>query len=310
MRRLFTVLIWIVLKLDAADRLPAVKAKRVQPTPAAIEAPAVEKKPDSVIEYVAPKLPELDPNTKEVVKLSEAWRNQTSTVSGGPGGTIRFAFGEGLPVLVCAPLRVCDIELQAGEKLSGEPALGDTVRWKMIPSLYGDDAPILIFKPSESGLDSNVVIPTDRRVYKVRLLSRPTEWVTGIAFRYPEEDARKWEMLQAKKEDEKRVQLRNAVVSAEALNFGYTIKGEKKLSYYPLRIFDDGSKTYIQMKPELASREAPALSVIGEDGKGIMTNYRVKDGTYIVDRMFDEAVLKLGVKKSKPVRIIRDGKAS
>ena len=54
-------------------------------------------------------------------------------------------------------------------------------------------------------------------------------------------------------------------------------------------------------------REAPALLVLGKDGKGEMTNYRVKDQTYIVDRLFDRANLVLG-KKAQKVEISRGHK--
>ena len=68
-------------------------------------------------------------------------------------------------------------------------------------------------------------------------------------------------------------------------------------------------KTYIQMPAEIQHREAPALLVIGNDGKGEMTNYRVKDQTYIVDRLFDRANLVLGSgKKAQKVEISREPK--
>jgi type IV secretory pathway VirB9-like protein len=51
------------------------------------------------------------------------------------------------------------------------------------------------------------------------------------------------------------------------------------------------------------------LLVIGTDGKGTMTNYRVQQQTYIVDRLFDRARLVLGNgKKAQKVEISRAGK--
>jgi hypothetical protein len=35
----------------------------------------------------------------------------------------------------------------------------------------------------------------------------------------------------------------------------------------PQRVFDDGSKTYIQMSANVANREVPVLMVVGADGK-------------------------------------------
>lgn len=74
----------------------------------------------------------------------------------------------------------------------------------------------------------------------------------------------------------------------------------------PLRVFDDGARTFIQMPVEIQHREAPVLFVIGNDGKGEMTNYRVKEQTYIVDRLFDRANLVLGTgRKTQKVEITR-----
>ena len=84
-----------------------------------------------------------------------------------------------------------------------------------------------------------------------------------------------------------------AIITVEQMNFDYTVRGGDE-HIRPVRVFDDGAKTYIQMPPELQHREAPVLLVVGKDGKGEMTNYRVKDQTYIVDRLFDRANLVLG----------------
>lgn len=92
------------------------------------------------------------------------------------------------------------------------------------------------------------------------------------------------------------------------MNFNYSIRsGDEHIR--PVRVFDDGAKTYIQMPADLQHREAPVLLVVGSDGKGEMTNYRVKDQIYIVDRLFDRANLVLGSgKKAQKVEISRGNK--
>ncbi len=51
------------------------------------------------------------------------------------------------------------------------------------------------------------------------------------------------------------------------------------------------------------------MLVVGSNGKGEMTNYRVKDQIYIVDRLFDRANLVLGSgKKAQKVEISRGNK--
>jgi type IV secretion system protein VirB9 len=265
-----------------------------------------------------PRLDEpLTPTALEAVRMSETWRGGQNTPAAGSDGRVLYAFGAGLPMVVCAPLRVCIVEMQAGEKIVGEPQIGDSVRWNISPGMYGNGeraTQMIVLKPQESGLDTNLLITTDRRAYYLRLLSKPQEYVARVAFRYPEEEnSQKWQQhlveQRAQERDTKReAQLLPAVITADKLNFGYSVTGGNE-HIRPRRVYDDGAKTYIQMKPEMQSREAPVLVVIGADGKGEMTNYRVREQTYIVDRLFDRARLVLGAgKKAQKVEISREPK--
>lgn len=259
----------------------------------------------------------LNPTALEAVRVSETWRGEQNTPAAGPDGRVLYAFGAGLPVLVCAPLRVCIVELQAGEKIVGEPQIGDSVRWNISPGTYGttDQATqVVVLKPQDPGLDTSLLITTDRRAYYLRLVSKPQEYVARVAFKYPEEEnSQKWQQhLVEQRAQERRVKhdapLLPAMVTAEKLNFGYKVTGSND-HLRPVRVYDDGSKTFIQMKPEMQNREAPALLILGADGKGEMTNYRVRDQTYIVDRLFDRARLVLGAgKKAQKVEISREPK--
>jgi type IV secretion system protein TrbG len=260
---------------------------------------------------------QLTPTAMEAVRMSETWRGGQNTPAAGPDGRVMYAFGAGLPVVVCAPLRVCIVEMQAGEKIVGEPQIGDSVRWNISPGMYGNGdqaTQMIVLKPQESGLDTNLLITTDRRAYYLRLVSKPQEYVARVAFRYPEEEnSQKWqqhlvEQRAQEREARRDVQLLPAMITADKLNFGYSVTGSNE-HIRPRRVYDDGSKTYIQMKPEMQNREAPVLVVIGADGKGEMTNYRVQEQTYIVDRLFDRARLVLGSgKKAQKVEISREPK--
>jgi type IV secretory pathway VirB9-like protein len=78
-----------------------------------------------------------------------------------------------------------------------------------------------------------------------------------------------------------------------ALNFSYAVSGPK-LPWKPVRAFDDGTHIYIQMPATTKSSEAPALLVAAGDGSE-MVNYRVRGDYYVVDKLFDQAVLVPGV---------------
>jgi type IV secretion system protein VirB9 len=255
----------------------------------------------------------LTPTALEAARVSERWRGEKDVPSPGPDGRVMFSFGAGLPTVVCAPLRVCMIELEAGEKIVGEPHIGDSVRWNISPAMYGTGdraTAVIILKPQMPGLDTNLLITTDRRAYYLRLISKLEDYVARVAFAYPEDDARKWQQqLTAEqtlaKHEKHSAEIPPAMIAIEKLTFDYTIRGGDE-HIRPVRVFDDGAKTYIQMPPDLQHREAPVLLVVGKDGKGEMTNYRVKDQTYIVDRLFDRANLVLGSgKKAQKVEISR-----
>ncbi len=257
----------------------------------------------------------LNPTALEAVRVSEKWSGGENAPAAGADGRVVFAYAGGLPIVVCAPLRVCIIELQPGERITGEPQVGDSVRWNISPAMYGqgEDATwVIVLKPTEPGLDTNLLITTDRRAYYLRLVSKPQDYIARVAFSYPEEENnQKWQrqllaqQIQAR-ETKRDSQLTPALLTVDKLNFSYKVTGGNE-QMRPVRVFDDGAKTYIQMPPEVRNREAPVLMVLGSDGKGEMTNYRVQQQTYIVDRLFERAQLILGAgKKAQKVEISRE----
>jgi hypothetical protein len=95
----------------------------------------------------------------------------------------------------------------------------------------------------------------------------------------------------------------DAGINIEQLKFRYLLEGDAP--WRPLRVFDDGAKVYIQFPSGLAQSEAPPLFVIGPDARPALVNYRVRGTTYIVDRLFAAAELRLGTAPQRIVRIIR-----
>lgn len=250
----------------------------------------------------------------EAVRVSERWRGENISSIAGADGRVIYNFGAGLPTVVCAPLRVCMIELQSGEKLEGEPQIGDSVRWNISPALYGNGdqaTPIIVLKPQMAGLDTNLLITTDRRAYYLRLISKAQDYIARVAFQYPpDQNRQKWQEQEAQLRQRERIAKRAAdempaMIAVEKLSFDYKVSGASE-HLRPTRVFDDGAKTYIQMPEEMQNREAPVLLIIGSDGKGEMSNYRVRQQTYVVDRIFDRAELVLGSgKKAQKVEIAR-----
>jgi type IV secretion system protein VirB9 len=303
----------IVDRYDFGAQIDALQGSPVSPLPPADQrsvggAPAKGFQPKEDVELTA--------TAREAVKVSEQWMAAENHPAAGPDGRVLYSYGAGLPTIVCAPLRICIIELQVGEKVIGEPQIGDSVRWNLGPAQYGSGdtaTSLVILKPQSAGLDTNLVITTDRRAYYLRLLSKPEDYVARVAFAYPDDDQKKWRVhLAEQREAEQRTnRFRDSAVgtlNAESLRFNYRVKGGHD-DIRPIRVFDDGSKTYIQMPAGVQHREAPVFVVLDAKGKGEMVNYRVKDHMYIVDRLFNRGQLVLGSgKKAQKVEISRERK--
>lgn len=250
---------------------------------------------------------------RDAVKVSETWMLANQAPVEGKDGRVLYTYWAGLPTVVCAPLRVCVLELQPGEKIVGEPHIGDSVRWIVSPASSGKDelaVAMIIIKPKAAGLDTNLFVATDRRAYYLRLISKPEDYIARVAFAYPDDDEAKWKAYLSREQEQRRKEEFEAsqiapVETLENLYFNYTIQGGDQ-NIRPVRVVDDGKKTYIQMPQEMAHRDLPTLAVLGPDGKAELVNYRVKADTYIVDRIFDRGALILGTgKKAQRAEIIR-----
>jgi type IV secretory pathway VirB9-like protein len=58
----------------------------------------------------------------------------------------------------------------------------------------------LIIKPLDVGLETSMVVTTNRRSYHLKLRSHRSQYMPQVAFTYPEEAMAKWEAIKAAKE--------------------------------------------------------------------------------------------------------------
>lgn len=238
------------------------------------------------------------------VSQAKKWQ-QTGTAKPiiSDDGRVMYPFGQYLPKLTCTLMRVCDIQLQPGEIVTGKPLAGDTVRWKMSKQVSGsgDQAVThIVVKPTDTNIATNLLITTDRRSYQVELLSSPSEkdYVNMIGFYYPEDIAAEWDESARLKEKSQRARERLVAAempagSIEKLDFAYSMDGDAQ--FKPLRVYNNGQKVYVQMPESVTAAEAPVLMRVGTDGKLEILNWRAKTPTlYEVDGLFEKAILLVG----------------
>jgi type IV secretion system protein VirB9 len=238
--------------------------------------------------------------------------NRAATLEPATSGYINavqvYPFSDGAVFHVfTAPGEVTDIALQPGETL-GAVAAGDTVRWVIGDTTSGsgdDKRSHVLVKPYAAGQSTNVIITTDRRVYHLSLTSGERTAMVALSWTYPQDQ------LIALKAASDRARAAQPVASGlqiEQLHFGYAITGDQP-AWRPLRAFDDGRQTFIEFPASLGVGEAPPLFLVDAKGTASLVNYRLQGRYYVVDRLFDVAELRLGLKHHDIVRIARVGDA-
>lgn len=218
----------------------------------------------------------------------------------GPGGFVLFPFGHERPLIRCPRLNACLIALEPGERLTDDPLSGDTERWIITTSTMGGAQPsaLVVIKPQACDLATNMVIPTDRRVYELALVSDACkqagdtlQFTRQVKFWYP--DAMR--AGDAADEEPGRVLVSEP---ARDLNREYDVdRGwflkRKRYAWIPSEVFDDGLRTFIVLPQHAAAGELPILYML-EDGERHVLNYALRGDTIVADRVLRRAVLVVG----------------
>jgi type IV secretion system protein TrbG len=233
-----------------------------------------------------------------------------SVSDGFVGGVQVFAWAPGRVFEIwTAPLRVTTLTLGPGETLVTKAA-GDTVRWQIGEAVSGEGAARrvhVMLKPLERGLETNLVLTTNRRVYLIELRSgAPDAFNAAVA----------WDALDMAAGAEATIEADPAPsIASDPIAIGqgpfdarYRIDPRgRRPRWTPTSAFNDGVRTYITFDPDMQVDEAPALFVVSAEGEPQLVNYRQIGGLFIVDRIFDRAELTLGDRRPQIVRIERLG---
>ncbi len=301
--------------LQASDEVLAIApaAETEAEDSPAVEVLALPAESETAVPYLAvvsgrPTV-EVEATTGPTGRAAIARANQAarapSRADGFVGGVQVFAWSPGRVFEIwTAPLRVTTLTLGEGETLVSKAA-GDTVRWQIGEVASGTRAARrthVLLKPLERGLETNLVLTTDRRVYLLDLKSGAADaFNAAVAW----DDAG-----QAGKVAEPETPARVDPVATPQgpLDARYRIEPlGRRARWTPTSVFNDGRRTFIAFSTDLQVDEAPVLFVVAPDGEAQMVNYRQQGGLFVVDRLFDRAELRLGDRRPQVVRIRRLG---
>lgn len=219
-------------------------------------------------------------------------------------GLVTFAYGSGIPTVVCALLELTDLAFEKGESILSVQ-LGDSVRWNIESAISGsanDSIEHLIVKPLEAGLKTSMLITTDRRTYHIRLKSTEADFMPAVVFSYPNslklpskkhygddsylqytsnydsnEDHNDYSDTNSSLKNNSSVQnVSYEVNSRPALNVAATYNDSTQRRNYnysvdgdskiiPQNVYDDGKRTFIVMNNPINSSYLPVLQEISSE---------------------------------------------
>lgn len=198
------------------------------------------------------------------------------------------------PIVACEPLHLCVVQLEQGENINNIE-LGDSAHWSLHTSLIGTTEAgsyQIAIKPLFDNISTDMVVTTTKRTYNIGLVSMVGKATHVVNFYYPEETltnaTQQTQQLKSEETHSESV-ADTTLLSINHLNFNYDVKGDR-VSWWPIRVFDDGDKTFIQMPPQSERGDLPVL-YLQRRGQMQLMNYRYKQPYYIIDGLFEYAYL-------------------
>lgn len=180
------------------------------------------------------------------------------------------------------------VYMEPGENITSVKG-GDTDRWEITNFQTGSKDGLrdaILIKPISLELKTNLIISTNKRTYILNVHSAKELFNPVVKWIYPQE-------IKIKKAEKENKEEKMTLTDPTELNYEYSVS-TKKYDFVPSTIFDDGAKTFLIMKEKL--QELPSF-YIREGKELLLVNYRVKGNYLIVDRTFQEGVLRIGKKQ-------------
>lgn len=242
--------------------------------------------------------PDITAQEKRALTVLHDWKNgkRVNPVTLGANGEVEIIFGLTQPQILCAVLQITDIQLEPGEMVASVH-VGDNARWSIEPTISPSiegNITHLIIKPKDANLLTSLVITTNKRTYHLQLKSHKEKYFPMVKFSYPSDIIAKLNKLNKETKAQKAISTLDTGEYLGNLTFSYKIKGKAK--FKPIRVYNDGIKTVIELPKEIESSNIPTLMLIEKESKDpVIVNYRYQKNKFIVDAVFDKAILISGV---------------
>ena len=191
--------------------------------------------------------------------------------------------------VLTAPLKLTTIELEKGEKLIADPAMGDSVQWEI-----DDDKMNHVFiKPHKADLVNTLHLTTNLREYDFTLIASPAGgmFYQTVRFQYPHAP-----MTRVSARDDASltggrggVDSGSISVAPDKLNWDYSVDG--RAEFTPETVFDDGHAVWMRMPAKAQERPVPFIL---DHGDRVVANFIRRGDFLVLQRLADEIVLRSG----------------
>lgn len=299
------------------------------PAPAAFEEVVSGAGTATTPDLGAPSASPAGPEARALARLEET--GQAPVLALPTGRSYPFGLSKP-PTLRAVPYRASDIELEAGEEIDGL-VVGDPDRWQTSYLFEGKGVltPHVLVKPSTYDLATNLVIVTSRRTYHLELRS-PSEkdvekeaesaragegpsYDAHLSWWYPEEWTTRLRTKETRKAEAAAVPAASPVATPldpGRLDFAYRLRRphgtRHRLSWEPVTVFDDGTRTFLRLPHEVLAGPLPVLLGRLPSGDTYPLNAHLDGSWLIVPAVLDEAELVVGTgARRRSLRILHLG---
>lgn len=145
---------------------------------------------------------------------------------------------------------------------------------------------ILLIKPLEINVSTNLIVPTTRRTYQLLLTSNENIGMYNVRWRYPGEVIETDINATA---DSRRNETNVTIepINPEKINFNYAIKSIKRKipTWTPTNVFDDGVRIYVRFPSSLQIVNLPTVLEVAGRARNVV-NFRVVGEYYVLDSLY------------------------
>lgn len=300
---------WTAKQSDPKPVKYIAPAKFEAPEPIVLPAPPVIENISGTIQRVRkePFIPAVESeNPGEAIRRAEANSKEKATDEKFINAITEYQFEDGkIYEIYIATQRITNIIFQEGEDFDyKQMQLGESTGMHSPVKGFsgsGEKRRVnLMLRPKQAGVDTNMVIPTNKRTYYLNIKSYKNTYQTGVYWTYPIEEYEKKVAQAIQTHEEKQP---GFTLNLETANMNYDVVGN---AYWrPVRVIDNGQQTCISFPEKTKNRELPPFFIVSDNNQEQLVNYHydVTLNAYIVHRLFDTGVLKLGKGRENEVYI-------